>query len=131
MAENISLNVDKLLTRVELKTDDGSVVGYAYANFENPRIILRAKEFADYFSKYDGAKTVAELDADMADKFCYLFGYDCRATLFGVLSPSDRMGGKSVALCLIEALELAFSEADTRRANKRQERIAKHLEKYA
>lgn len=131
MAENVALNVGKLLTRVELKADDGSVVGYAYANFENPRVLMRAKEFSEYFGKYDGAKSVSELDADMVDKFCYLFGYDCRATLFGIISPTDRLDGESVALRLIREIQKCFTAAQEKRAADRAAVIARHTEKYA
>lgn len=128
MAENVSLNVGDLLTRVELLADDGSVVGYAYVNFENPRVLMRLKEFAEYFGNYDGGKTPAELDADMTDKFCYVFGYDCRATLFGVLSPSDRLNGEAVALHLVRELRKRFSDSIRLRAEKRAAAIARYTE---
>ena len=130
MAEKIELGVGELLTRVELKADDGTVVGYALANFNNPRLFLRLKEFSGYFSKHPGTGTILELDADMQDKFCYVFGYDCRAQLFGVVSPTDRIGGEQVALRLTRAISESFTQAQKETAEKREKEIAKHLGKY-
>lgn len=135
MAEKIELNVGDVLTPVEVADADGIIIGRAKINVLDDRVASRMRDLVDYIRGYpfegmDAQKRVS-LDKSLEAKFCYLFGYDCRATLFGVLRPTDTTGsGEMFALMIVNALNKNLPQKMKERAEARAQAIEKYAEKY-
>lgn len=136
MAKNIEMNVGSVLTKIEIKDDDGIVLGSLKINLMDVRIVSRIHDCALFFRdfKFDetGTDGLAAIDRALEDKFCYLLGYDCRESLFGVLSPTTVFsGGEMFALCVLDKISEAYSEEMKERAAARMAAVRKYTDKYS
>ena len=136
MAKNIEMKGGSVLTRVNITDDDGEVLGWLRSNRSDARIISRIHDCALYFQNLkiedNGADGLAKLDAAMEDKFCYLLGYDCRESLFGVLSPTTVFrNGEMFAVSVLETISGAYSEEAKERAAARGAGVRKYTDKYS
>ena len=130
MAEKIRITADVELTPIVVSNKIGTKVGAAFINLDDVRIPSRITEIIEY------AKTIVVESCDsetlvsfcdmLEDKFCKLFGYDCRRSLFGILSPVDLCGGKYYYIMIIEAITAKISEEVKANAQKRADKIAKY-----
>lgn len=108
MAEKIQITADVELTPIVVSNKIGIKVGAAFINLEDVRIPARIKEIIEFAKTVDVENADIETKAAfcdmMEDKFCKLFGYDCRRSLFGILSPADRCGGKYFYIMVIDQI---------------------------
>lgn len=135
MGKNIEMNVGNALTKIEFKDEDGIVLGFLKINLMDVRLVGKLNDCAEFFKKYkfDGSDTekLAALDRDLADKFCYMLGYDCRETLFGVLSPTTIFeDGSMFAIAVLNKISEVFSQEVKERAAARALAMRKYTEKY-
>ena len=135
MGKNIALNVGNALTRIEFKDEDGIVLGFLKINLTDIRLVNKLNECAEFFKNYNFEGTDVEklisLDRDLMDKFCYVLGYDCRETLFGVLTPTTIMeDGTMFAVSVLNRISEVFSSEIKQRAEARANYIQKYTQKY-
>lgn len=135
MENKIEMNVGEALTPIEIKDSDGTVLGTAKINLFDIRLVARIREIGDFFRNYklDGTDpgAMAKLDEALTDKFCFMLGYDCRATLFGVLSPTTILpDGEMLAMKITQEITKRFSAEVKERAEARAKLIAGYTEKY-
>lgn len=135
MGKNIALNVGNALTRIEFKDEDGIVLGFLKINLTDIRLVNKLNECAEFFKNYNFEGTDIEkrvsLDRDLMDKFCYVLGYDCRETLFGVLTPTTIMeDGAMFAVSVLNRISEVFSSEIKQRAEARANHIQKYTQKY-
>lgn len=130
MAENIEVNVGNILTPVIITDGSGTRVGAAFLNMNDIRIPARVTEVIDYMKSLDvdgsDYDTLYRFDEMLQDKFCRLFGYDCRASLFGIVSPTTLCGGKYAAVLVIEKVMECLSDDIKKKAAQRAEKIAQY-----
>ena len=135
MAKNINMNVGSALTKIEFKDEDGIVLGFLKINLTDVRLIGKLEACGKFFKNYqfegnDLDKLIA-LDRDLMDRFCYVLGYDCRETLFGVLSPTTIFeDGEMFAITILNRISEEFSETIKQRAEARAMAIQKYTQKY-
>lgn len=135
MGKNIEMSVGSALTRINFKDEDGIVVGFLKINLTDVRLVGKLHECAEFFQKYkfDGTSVeeLVRVDQDIAEKFCYVLGYDCRETLFGVLSPTTIMGnGEMFAISVVGKIGEVFSAEIKEKAAARAEAMRKYTQKY-
>lgn len=135
MGKNIAMNVGNALTKIEFKDEDGIVLGFLKINLMDVRLVGKLNDCAKFFNSYqfDGSdvEKLAALDRDLMDKFCYVLGYDCRETLFGVLSPTTIFeDGSMFALAVLNKISEVFSQEVKERAAARALAMRKYTEKY-
>lgn len=135
MDKNIEMNVGSVLTKIEIKDDDGIILGSLKINLMDVRIVSRIHDCALFFRdfKFDetGADGLAAIDRALEDKFCYLLGYDCRESLFGVLSPTTVFrSGEMFAIAVLEKISETYSEEVKDRAAARMAAVRKYAGKY-
>lgn len=135
MGQNIAMNVGSALTRIEFKDEDGIVLGFLKINLTDIRLVGKLNECAEFFKNYKFAGTdiekLANIDRDLAEKFCYVLGYDCRETLFGVLSPTTILDdGNMFAISVLNKISEVFSAEVKKKAAARAEAMRKYTEKY-
>jgi hypothetical protein len=71
------------------------------------------------------------IDRDLMDKFSYVLGYDCRETLFSVLSPTTICeDGSMFAIAILNKISEEFSENVKQRAEARAKAMQKYTQKY-
>lgn len=134
MAEKIEVNVGDVLAPVIISDKNGTKVGAAFINTKDIRIPARITEIIEYMKSLDvdGADYDALLKFDKAleDKFCYLFGYDCRRSLFGVVSPTTPCGGKFAAVLIVEKVMECLSDDIKKKAAQRAEKINQYVKPH-
>ena len=134
MAEKIEVNVGDVLAPVVISDKNGTKVGAAFINTKDIRIPARITEIIEYMKSLDvdGADYDALLKFDKAleDKFCYLFGYDCRRSLFGVVSPTTPCGGKFAAILILEKVMECLSDDIKKKAAQRAEKINQYVKPH-
>ena len=132
MAEKIEVNVGDVLTPIEVADADGVVIGRAKINILDDRVAFRMRDLVAYIRGYQFEGTnLTALNKALEMKFCHLFGYDCRATLFGVLRPTDITGsGEFFALAIIDRINKDMPTQVKERAEARSKAIAEYAEKY-
>lgn len=135
MGKNIAMNVGNALTKIEFKDEDGIVLGFLKINLMDVRLVGKLNDCAKFFNSYqfDGSdvEKLAALDRDLMDKFCYVLGYDCRETLFGVLSPTTIFeDGSMFAIAVLNKISEVFSQEVKERAAARALAMRKYTEKY-
>lgn len=130
MAEKIQITADVELTPIVVSNKIGIKVGAAFINLEDVRIPARITEIIEFAKTADvescDIDTKATVCDMMEDKFCKLFGYDCRRSLFGMLSPVDRCGSKYYYIMIIDTIMEKISEEIKANAQKRADKIAKY-----
>lgn len=136
MAKNIELNVGTVLTKIEIKDDDGIVLGFLKLNLMDARIVTRIHDCEKFFSGFSfdetGVDGIVAIDRAMEEKFSYLLGYDCRESLFGVLSPTTVFrNGEMFAIAVLEKISEAYSEEVKERAAARMKAVRKYTDKYS
>lgn len=135
MGKNIEMNVGNALTKIEFKDEDGIVIGFLKINLTDVRLVGKLNDCAAFFKNYkfvgsDIEKLMA-IDRDLMDKFCYVLGYDCRETLFGVLSPTTIFeDGSMFAISIINKISEVFSAEVKQRAEARKKAMEKYTQKY-
>lgn len=135
MAKNIEMNVGSALTKIEFKDEDGIVLGFLKINLTDVRLVGKLNDCAAFFKsyKFDGTdvEKLTSLDRELMDKFCYVLGYDCRETLFGVLSPTTIFDdGHMFAICILEKISDVFSAQVKQRAEARGKAMQKYIQNY-
>lgn len=135
MGKNIEMSVGGALTRIEFKDEDGIVLGFLKINLTDVRLVAKLNECAEFFRNYKfdgtGVEKMVSIDRDLAEKFCYVLGYDCRETLFGVLSPTTIMeNGEMFAISVLGKISEVFSTEVKQKAAARAEAMRKYTEKY-
>ncbi len=131
MAEKIEVATDLLLTPVIISDRNGTNVGVAFLNANDIRIPARVSEIIDYMKSIDvdncSYEALNHYNEMLEDKFCGLFGYDCRRSLFCILSPTNICNGKFVAILILEKVMEALSDDIKAKAAKRTEIISKYV----
>lgn len=131
MAEVIEVNAGEFLTPVILKDANGFNVGAACINMKDIRIPARVTEIIEYMKTIDvdgcDYDTLLRYNEMLEDKFCRLFGYDCRESLFCILSPTTPCGKKYAAHLIIEKVMEALSDEIKQKAAARTEKIAQYV----
>lgn len=135
MRKNIEMNVGSALTRIEFKDEDGIVLGFLKINLTDVRLVGKLTECAEFFKNYKftgkNIEELARIDRDVAEKFCYVLGYDCNETLFGVLSPTTIMDdGNMFAISVLNKISEVFSTEVKEKAAARAAAMRKYTEKY-
>ena len=134
MAENIEVNVGNVLTPVVIADKNGTKVGAAFINTNDIRVPVRITDILNYMKSIDvdSAEYDALLKFDKAleDKFCYLFGYDCRRSLFGIVSPTTPCGGKFAAVLILEKVMECLSNEVKKKAAERMEKINQYVQPH-
>lgn len=135
MGNNIEMNVGNALTKIEFKDEDGIVLGFLKINLTDIRLVGKLEQCAAFFKnyKFEGSdvEKLAAIDRDLMDKFCFLFGYDCRETLFGVISPTTVFeDGSMFAIEILNKISSEFSENIKQRAEARAKAMQKYTQKY-
>lgn len=130
-----TVNVGDVMTRFEIRDAEENMIGTFRANLQDEKLIGRICEFRDTFVSYKtetkGFKRRQELDAAAQEAFCRLLGYDCRPTLFSVLTPSTRLeSGEIFASVIMKALSDAFVENAKSKLKASVEAMRRHTEKY-
>lgn len=130
MAEKIQITADVALTPIVVSDRSGNKVGAAYIHLEDVRIPGRITEIIEFAKTVDvescDYETLRSFSEMMEDKFCKLFGYDCRRSLFGILSPVTRCGKKYYYVLVIETIMDKISEEVKANAQKRADKITKY-----
>lgn len=133
MAEKIEVATDLRLTPVIISDRKGTSVGVAFLNTNDIRIPSRVTEIIDYMKTIDidncNYETLHHYNDMLEDKFCGLFGYDCRQSLFCILSPTTICNGKYAAILILEKVMEALSDEIKEKAAKRAEIIGKYVKK--
>ena len=135
MGKNIEMNVGNALTKIEFKDEDGIVLGFLKINLTDIRLVEKLNQCAAFFKNYqfegsDVEKLMA-IDRDLMDKFSYVLGYDCRETLFSVLSPTTICeDGSMFAVEILNKIANEFSENVKQRAEARAKAMQKYTQKY-
>ena len=131
MSEIIEVNDGELLTPVILTDSTGRRVGAAFINMQDIRIPARVTEIIDYMKSIDvdgcDNETLYRFNEMLEDKFCRLFGYDCRRSLFGIVSPTTLCGKKYAAVLIIEKVMECLSEDVKKKAAERAEKISQYV----
>lgn len=131
MAEKIEVVTDLSLTPVIISDRNGTSVGVAFLNANDIRIPARVTEIIDYMKSIDvdrcDYETLHHYNEMLEDKFCGLFGYDCRQSLFCILSPTTICNGKFAAILILEKVMEALSDDIKAKAAKRAEIIGKYV----
>lgn len=135
MGKSIEMNVGSALTKIEFKDEDGVVLGFLKINLTDVRLVGKLNDCAEFFMNYKFEGTNVEklmaIDNDLMDKFCYVLGYDCRETLFGVLSPTTIFeDGRMFAISILEKISEVFSAQVKQRAEARAKAMQKYTQKY-
>lgn len=135
MARNNELSVGNALTRIEFKDEDGIVLGFLKINLTDVRLVGKLNECARFFKEYRFEGTdiekLAAIDRDLADRFCFVLGYDCRETLFGVLSPTTILpDGDMFAIVILNRISEVFTAEVKERAAARAAAMQKYTAKY-
>lgn len=130
MNEKIEVSTDNILTPVVLVDGDGEKLGAAFLNLNDVRIPARVTAILNYMKSIDvdsaDYDTLLKFDKALEDKFCSLFGYDCRRSLFGIVSPTTPCGGKFAAVLILEKVMECLSEE----VKKKAEKIEEYVKKY-
>lgn len=131
MAENIEVNVGNVLTPVVITDGSGTKVGAAFINVNDIRVPARITDILAYMQTLDvdnaDYDTLLKFDRLLEDKFCQLFGYDCRRSLFGIVSPTTNCGGKFAAHLILEKVMECLSEEIKKKAAERTARIDRYV----
>lgn len=131
MAENIEVNVGNILSPVIITDGSGTRVGAAFINMNDIRIPARVTEIIDYMKTLDvdgcDYDTLYQYNEMLEDKFCRLFGYDCRKSLFGIVSPTTLCGKKYAAVLIVEKVMETLSDEIKKKAAERTEKIAQYV----
>lgn len=131
MAEKIEINAGDILTPIIITDKSGAKVGAAFINIKDIRIPARVSEVINYMKTMGvdncDYETLCEYNKMLEDKICKLFGYDCRRSLFGILSPTNICNGKYVAVVIIEKIMECLSDEVKKKAADRTEKIAKYV----
>ena len=135
MGKNIEMNVGSALTKIEFKDEDGIVLGFLKINLTDVRLVAKLEQCAAFFKnyKFDGSdvEKLEAIDRDLMDKFCFVLGYDCRDTLFGVLSPTTVFeDGDMFAIAILNKISEVFSVEIKQRAEARAKAMQKYTQKY-
>ena len=134
MVEKIEVNVGDVLTPVVITDGSGTKVGAAFINAGDIRIPARITEIIEYMKSIDvddaDYDTLLKFDKVLVDKFCYLVGYDCRRSLFGIVSPTTRCGGKFAAHLIVEKVMECISDEVKKKAAERTEKINQYVQPY-
>lgn len=135
MGKNIEMNVGNALTKIEFKDEDGIVLGFLKINLTDIRLVGKLNDCANFFKNYiysgSDVEKLEKIDRDLMDKFCYVLGYDCRETLFGVLSPTTIFeDGSMFAISILNKISEVFSADVKQRAEARANAMRKYTEKY-
>lgn len=131
MAEKIEINAGDILTPIIITDKNGTKVGAAFINIKDIRIPARVTEVINYMKTMDidscDYDTLCKYNDMLEDKFCKLFGYDCRRSLFGILSPTNICNGKYVAVVIIEKVMACLSDEVKKKAADRTQKISKYV----
>lgn len=135
MAENITMNVGEVLTTIIVKDSGGITVGAMRVNLFDVRLVSRLQEIAEFLRGFrpagNGIERMMAMDVALEDKFCYLLGYDCRAELFGVLSPTSILpDGEMYTIRILQTIEENFADKIKERAEARAAVLDKYLQRY-
>lgn len=134
MADNIEVNVGNVLTPVVIADKNGTKVGAALINTNDIRFPARITDILNYMNSIDvdsaDYDAMLKLDKALEDKFCYLFGYDCRRSLFGIVSPTTPCGGKFAAVLILEKVMECLSDDIKKKAAQRTEKIDRYVKPY-
>lgn len=135
MEKKLEVNVGAVLTPIEIKDADGTTLGTAKINLFDIRLVARIREIAEFFRTYkiDGTDpaAVAKLDEILLEKFCFMLGYDCRDSLFRVLSPTTILpNGEMFAMEIVSEITKRFTDDVKERAAARAQLIAQYTKKH-
>ena len=135
MTEKIEINAGDFLTPVILTDGSGTRIGAAFINMQDIRIPARVTEIIDYMKTIDvdgcDYDALYQYNEMLEDKFCRLFGYDCRKSLFGVLSPTTTCGKKYAAHIILEKVMDALSDEIKQKAAERTAKISQYVRPQA
>lgn len=131
MAEKIEVEVGDVLTPVIITDKNGTRLGAAFINANDIRIPARITEIIDFMKTLDvdncDYETLYKYNEMLEDKFCRLFGYDCRGSLFCILSPTTMCSGKYTAVLIVERIMEVLGEDIKKKAAKRAGAIGKYV----
>lgn len=135
MGKNIEMNVGNALTKIDFKDEDGIVLGFLKINLMDVRLVNKLNDCAAFFKNYKFEGTDVEklsaIDLDLMDKFCFILGYDCRDTLFGILSPTTVLeDGSMFAIEILNRISEVFSVEVKQRAEARKKAMQKYTQNY-
>lgn len=130
MADEIQIGVDITLTPIAISDHSGTKIGAAFINLQDVRIPARITEIIDFAKTIDidncDFETLRNFSDMMEDKFCKLFGYDCRRSLFGIISPVARCGNKFLYVLIVEQIMDKITAEIKEKAQKRDANIKKY-----
>ena len=131
MAEKVEINAGDVLTPIIITDKSGTKVGAAFINVKDIRIPARVSEVINFMQTMDidncDYDTLCKYNDMLEDKFCKLFGYDCRRSLFGILGPTTVCNGKYVAVVIIEKIMELLSKEIKEKASSRTNKINKYV----
>lgn len=131
MAEKVEINAGDVLTPIIITDKSGAKVGAAFINIKDIRIPARVTEVINFMQTMDvdncDYDTLCKYNDMLEDKFCKLFGYDCRRSLFGILGPTTICNGKYVAVVIIEKIMALLSKEIKEKAANRTDKINKYV----
>ena len=135
MARTIEKNVGDVLTKIEFKDSDGTLLGWLEINLKDESIIGRLADFAKYFRSYreagDPEERAQDLNRKAKEQFSALLGYDCANTLFGCLGPFAILeNGEMFSCVVIRTITQEFISEAKQRMELKTAAIRKHTGKY-
>ena len=127
-----------VMRKILYRDGDGEIIASVKINPADNRLPSRLRDFAvkaKQKAKTAGSESIDALgqcDDAIADLFCELLGYDCRKTLFGIVSPTTVLDdGRLFAACVLEDIKSVARPELEKTARARRAAIEKHLQKYS
>ena len=128
-----------VMRRILYRDGDGEIIASVKINPADNRLpsrlrdfALKAKQKAKTGGSGESVDALGQCDDAIADLFCELVGYDCRKTLFGIVSPTTVLNdGRLFAACVLEDIKAVAKPELERAARARRTAIEKHLQKYS
>ena len=125
-----------VMRKILYRDGDGEIIAFVKINPADNRLPSRLRDFAvkaKQKAKTVGGESVDALgqcDDAISDLFCELLGYDCRKTLFGIVSPTTVLDdGRLFAACVLEDIKSVAKPELEKAARARRAAIEKHLQK--
>lgn len=127
-----------VMRKILYRDGDGEIIAFVKINPADNRLPSRLRDFAvkaKQKAKTAGSESIDALgqcDDAISDLFCELLGYDCRKTLFGIVSPTTVLDdGRLFAACVLEDIKSVAKPELEKAARARRAAIEKHLQKYS
>lgn len=127
-----------VMRKILYRDGDGEIIAFVKINPADNRLPSRLRDFAvkaKQKAKMPGSESIDALgqcDDVIADLFCEFLGYDCRKTLFGIVSPTTVLDdGRLFATCVLEDIKSVAKPELEKAARARRAAIEKHLQKYS